>query len=236
MKKKIKKDLRGTWTQAFFSFFTPILAVLIVRWIFIEPFVIPSGSMIPSLLVHDHILANKYSYGLHVPFSTKWIWQWSSPNRGDVVVFRYPNNPEVFFIKRVVAIAGDEVSVNHGNVYVNGQQIELVTIDSSPYRSVDDGNVGHTFKYYDELGHVVRYLNKEESFYPATKVPEGQFFAMGDNRDQSSDSRVWGFVPINNLIGQAKWIWLSCSNTLPSATFLCDPQSIRWNRLLIGIK
>lgn len=215
----IKKDLRATWRQALLGFFTPILILFTVRWLLIEPYVIPSGSMIPTLLIHDHIFVNKLAYGIHVPFSQKWIVNWKIPNRFDIIVFRYPQNPEIFYVKRVLGLPGDRISVRQGEVLINGEAISQKKTDETG------------FEYYDEQGHTVRYLNHADSEYNEFVVPEGHLFAMGDNRDQSSDSRFWGAVPLDHLIGRASFIWLSCRDTLATARYLCDPQTIRWNRI-----
>ena len=227
----MKKDLRGTWPQALLSFFGPVLLVICVRWLLFEPFVIPSGSMIPTLLIHDHIFVNKLSYGIHTPFQNHFFWQWSHPEHGQDVVFRFPENPEVFYVKRVIAVGGEEVEVHKGEISVNGvrfSQASFVPKDAEPDLKAE-------FSYEKETSahsYVIRHRKKLSSEFPKTKVPSGQFFVMGDNRDQSSDSRVWGFVPEENLIGGAQLIWLSCDRTLASAQFLCDPQTIRWQRLL----
>ncbi len=236
----MKKDLRGTWSQALLSFFGPVFLIVCVRWLLIEPFVIPSGSMIPSLLIHDHIFVNKLKFGVHVPFQNQFLLQWGHPQHGEVVVFRFPDNPEVFYVKRVIAVAGEEVSVREGRVSVNG----VVYAQSSATRprqnavenSDDDfSESSGEFQYERETSkrtYWIRHLNKQASNYAAVKVPNGQFFVLGDNRDQSNDSRFWGFVPEENLIGTAARIWLSCDRTLASAQFLCDPQAIRWHRFL----
>ncbi len=225
----MKKDFRATWPQAFITFFAPMVMVLLVRWILLEPFVIPSGSMIPTLLIHDHIFVNKLAFGIHVPFSKKWFIHWSNPKHDDIAVFRYPETPEVYFVKRIVGLPGDEISVEHGTLSVNGEAKSLL---EAPLPSEGD----EKFKYFTESQHLVRYMDKEISFFHSIKVPEGQYFAMGDNRDQSSDSRVWGFIPEENFVGTVQKIWLSCEKTLPSASFLCDPSTIRWNRLLLGVQ
>ncbi len=225
----MKKDLRATWPQALFTFFGPLALVIGVRWLIIEPFVVPSGSMIPTLLIHDHIIANKMVYGIHVPFSKKWILHWSNPKRGDIAVFRYPETPEVYFVKRIVALPGDELQLDHGILSVNGQRQELQPVERPS--DADD-----RFEYFKESGHLVRYLDHEIASYASVKVPQGMYFAMGDNRDQSSDSRVWGFVPEENFVGSVQRVWLACEKTLPSASFLCDPSTIRWNRLLLGVR
>src|SRR5580692_10571238 len=118
------KDLRATWPQALLTFFAPLLLLVCVRWIFFEPFVVPSGSMIPTLLEHDHIVANKIAFGVHFPFTRSWLLHWSNPQRGQVAVFRYPKSPEVYFVKRIVGLPGDEISVDHGILQVNGQAVE----------------------------------------------------------------------------------------------------------------
>ncbi|MNJ92487.1 Signal peptidase I [compost metagenome] len=226
-----RKNLKGTWNQAILTFLFPILLVMGLRWAVIEPFVIPSGSMIPNLLVYDHILVKKFSYGLHIPFSTKWLLKWDSPKRGDIVVFRYPENPEIYYIKRLIGLPGDDVLVQDGKVTVNGHEWELLPESLS---SIDAG-----FNYYEEKipegsSHRVRFVNQRSLGEVETqvfKVPKSEYFFMGDNRDQSSDGRVWGFVKDEYLVGKASMIWLSCDQTLPSLSYVCDPSQIRWSRL-----
>ncbi|MGZ5279360.1 MAG: signal peptidase I [Pseudobdellovibrionaceae bacterium] len=223
----MNKDLRGTWTQALLTFFAPIFLVVGVRWLLVEPFVIPSGSMLPSLLIHDHIFVNKLAFGVQVPFGNDFLIKWGKPQPGQIVVFRFPSNPDVFYIKRVIAIGGDEVSVHEGVISVNGIEYPQQPLPSSGYEEGFD-----YFQETSQASYIVRYLNKESSFNTAQKVPANHFFVMGDNRDQSNDSRFWGFVPESNLVGKAQMIWLSCEETLVSAQFLCDPSTIRWHRLL----
>jgi signal peptidase I len=223
----MKKDLRGTWPQALLSFFGPVLLVLCVRWLLFEPFVIPSGSMIPSLLIHDHIFVNKLAFGVHVPFKNQFLVQWGHPKHGDVVVFRFPDNPEVFYVKRVIAVGGEEISIQKGQITINGA--------AYPQEKVTLAEEDPDFQYEKETSdhaYTIRHRNKDLSEFAKTQVPAGHFFVMGDNRDQSNDSRFWGFVPEENLIGTAERIWLSCDRTLASAQFLCDPQAIRWQRFL----
>lgn len=240
-----KKSLKGTWPQALFTFFAPIALVFSVRWILFEPFVIPSESMVPNLLVHDHLFVNKSSFGLRKPFGDGFLWMWGKPKRGDIVVFRYPPNPEVFYIKRLIGLPGDEVIVKNGRISVNGQ------VWSLEEKSVEDKEVARPkaddvdmreFVYFEEDSgsekHIIRFYasfsaSGDETIY---KVPENSYFMMGDNRDQSADSRSWGYVPQANLIGRAAMIWLSCENTLPTASFVCDPTQIRWSRLLTRLK
>ncbi|WP_295906074.1 signal peptidase I [uncultured Bdellovibrio sp.] len=225
---KETRNLKGTWNQAILTFLFPILLVMSLRWAIIEPFVIPSGSMIPNLLIHDHILVKKFSYGLHIPFSDKWLAQWATPQRGDIVVFKYPENPEVYYIKRLIGVPGDTVEVKAGRITVNGEKFNL-----SPY---DNPENEKGFNYFQENNgkkeYTVRFLFEEVGGdVQAYKVPEGQYFFMGDNRDQSSDSRFWGFVKNDYIVGKAWVIWLSCNSTLPTMTFVCDPSQIRFNRI-----
>jgi signal peptidase I len=225
-----EKNLKGTWNQAILTFLFPILLVMGVRWALFEPFVIPSGSMIPNLLIHDHILVKKFAYGLHLPFSDKWLVQWSPPQRGQIIVFKYPENPDVYYIKRLVGLPGDEVLVKAGRITINGQEL--------PVEKFEDAQNEQGFTYYSELmdsdKHVIRFMDfkfDDDATPQVFKVPEGNYFFMGDNRDQSSDSRVWGFVKKDYIVGRAWAIWLSCENTLPTMTFMCDPAQMRWSRL-----
>lgn len=222
------RNLKGTWNQAILTFLFPILLVMSVRWALLEPFVIPSGSMIPNLLIHDHILVKKFSFGLHLPFSDKWLMQWSSPQRGDIVVFKYPENPEVYYIKRLIGLPGDSVEVKGGAIAVNGNPFTLI-----PYENPANESGFHYFTENNgERSYVVRFIAEPgKGNTQVFKVPEGNYFFMGDNRDQSSDSRFWGYVKNDYLVGKAWVIWLSCHSTLPTMTFVCDPAQIRWNRL-----
>lgn len=234
--------MRGTWPQALRTFFLPIVIVVGVRWLLVEPFIIPSGSMIPTLLIHDHIAVNKFRYGIKVPFSNLFLIQWSHPQRGETVVFRFPDNPDVFYVKRVVAVAGDQIEVRDGNLVINGEVIPQtalpldVPVKNIAFEPSFDYFLENHLSSVTEEAHVVRYRNKSASFFHPVTVPPNSFFAMGDNRDQSSDSRFWGYVPEQNLIGSATYIWLSCEKTLESAAFICDPQTLRWNRFGLRVK
>ena len=196
----MKKDLRGTWKQALISILLPVLLILTFRWIIFEPYIIPSGSMIPTLQIHDHILVKKFSYGIRMPFSENWLINWSAIQKNDVIVFKYPKDPEVFYIKRVVGVPGDQVEAKNQEIYINGHRIQ----GASQIPTED---------------------------FDMILVPENAFFVMGDNRYASSDSRVWGFVPQKNVLGKAWIVWLSCEEMLPNAQFLCDPQTMKWDRV-----
>jgi signal peptidase I len=237
VKFSVKKDLRGTWPQALVSFLFPLVLIFVVRWLLFEPYVIPSESMLPNLMVHDHIFVSKLAFGIRLPFSEKWLVQWRAPQRGEIVVFKYPVNKDVFFVKRVIGLPGDEIRVEDNRLFVNGQEWT-----KSPNNSEfpDDSNTG--FSYFTEnngeRSYTVRLLKgrQESNTYGPITVPDGHFFALGDNRDQSSDSRVWGFVPVDHLMGTASLIWLSCEETLPSAEFVCDPKTLRWSRFFLKVK
>ncbi len=234
------KSKKGTWPQALVTFFSPLLAILVVRFFLAEPFVIPSGSMIPTLLVHDHILVSKLSYGLKIPGLDPFLTIWKKPQRFEIVVFRYPKEPDVFYIKRILGLPGDIIEVQEGEVRVNGEKFPLEFFSEQRLKTefksqfpVDPSlqEDRFEFQYFLENRHWVRYLDLKQTNFDPVKVPDGQYFMMGDNRNQSSDSRYWGFVPEQNLIGRPLFIWLSCTDTLPSSPFICAPQSIRWPRL-----
>lgn len=225
-----KDSKKITWPRALVAFFLPLLLLLAFRFFIFEPFIIPSGSMIPNLLIYDHILVSKLSLGIKIPFLNRWAIRWSDPRPGEILVFRYPKNPEVFYVKRLIGGPGDEIEIKNGTVFVNGQAwVRVPIVDPAIMKKSEERE---RFQYFSEEGHLVRYLFPEELQFPKTKVPDKSYFVMGDNRDQSSDSRAWGFVPEENLVGRPVLIWLSCDRTLPSSSFLCDPLSIRRGRIL----
>jgi signal peptidase I len=236
-RKKIGKQ--GTWTSALLLFFGPLLILFSIRWLLFEPFVIPSGSMEPTLQIHDHIFVKKFSYGVRMPFGDGWLFNYSRPKRGDVIVFRYPENKKVFFIKRVIGIPGDRLVIRGGEVSVNGNSWVYVPALAD---EIDEAN--KDFRYFventsnDEFHYVkfnssgVRVNPKDESF----DVPAHSYFVMGDNRDQSRDSRFWGFVDHSLVIGQASFVWLSCEKTLETAPMICDPATLRTFRMFKGVQ
>ena len=283
-KRKIGKQ--GTWPSAILLLLSPLIILFSFRWILFEPFVIPSTSMEPTLLVNDHIFVNKFVYGIRAPFADQgWLMNWSTPKRGDVVVFRYPQNPKVFYIKRLIGIPGDRIKVISGQITVNDEpwvirpveqfyddKGEAVTDDEFQYsgESIPDYEALENFKKSGSLDQsaeeltelspqevqkkieekikneslsAVERLERLEHFIKRNKndahlgdeekefvVPEGAYFVMGDNRDQSSDSRIWGFVPHDLLVGKASIIWLSCEKTMDTAPMFCDPSLLRLYR------
>jgi signal peptidase I len=170
---------------------TALILAMLIRTFIIQAFKIPSGSMIPTLLVGDHILVNKFLYGTKIPFSGKRVLMFKKPERGDIIVFKYPENPDKDFIKRVVAIEGDVIESKNKMVHVNGNKV------NEPYAQ-------HTDSSIRPMG-----IEPRDNFGPVI-VPKNKYFVMGDNRDQSYDSRYWGYVDIKDVKGKALilyWSW-----------------------------
>jgi signal peptidase I len=195
------------------SFFPIILIVLVVRSFIVEPFRIPSGSMMPTLLIGDFILVNKFAYGVRLPVINSRILDTGSPQRGDVAVFRYPENPKIDFIKRIVGVAGDRIAYRNKVLYVNGEQAAQQYLDS--YVGTGSGSVmtgsRRLHEDLDGVEHGILVMPERNTFGGdfETVVPAGHYFAMGDNRDNSRDSRFWGFLPEENLVGKAFLIWMN---------------------------
>jgi signal peptidase I len=196
------------------SFFPVILVVFLIRSFLVEPFKIPSGSMMPTLLAGDFILVNKYSYGLRVPILNNTFLEVGHPQRGDVFVFHYPPDPSIDYIKRVVGVPGDKIAYRDKRLYINGQALQTDFADDYSYMAAGL-NMIKAKRYQEQLGEKKHdILIEEESITidGEVEVPEGHYFAMGDNRDNSKDSRVWGFVPEQNLVGKAFFIWWNFDN------------------------
>ena len=211
------------WTAGLFPV---ILAVFLLRSFLFEPFKIPSGSMIPTLWIGDLILVNKFHYGLRLPVLNTKITEGTQPMRGDVMVFRYPPKPSLDYIKRVVGVPGDEVAYINKRLTINGQVMPTAAVPE-----FFDEDVMRYFKQYEETFGERRhrvlndddrpgfvpgadsFLFKENCRYSAEgvvcKVPAGHYFMMGDNRDNSLDSRYWGFVPDKNIVGRAFFVWMN---------------------------
>lgn len=200
------------------SLFPVLFFVLILRSFIAEPFKIPSGSMIPTLKIGDFILVNKYAYGIRLPVLNRKVVEVGSPERGDVVVFRYPGDPRQDYIKRVIGLPGDTIQVSDNRLSVNGQPIAYADAgDYPPAGEPITDNSGKLLREAIAPGHEHLVLTREDFGFPRSTdgsytVPEGSYFVMGDNRDNSEDSRVWGTVPEANLVGRAMLIWLNCSD------------------------
>ena len=186
--------------------FPVVFIVLILRGFIAEPFRIPSGSMLPTLEVGDFILVNKFSYGIRIPVINEKVIDLGVPERGDVIVFRYPEDPSIDYIKRVVGVPGDKISYFNKELQINGKT--MIMGEESVYRAGYDHVVR---KKEDLLG--IKHEILINKMHPASDfsvtVPENKYFVFGDNRDNSRDSRYWGFVPDENLVGRAMVVWLS---------------------------
>jgi len=193
------------------ALFPVIFLVLVLRSFIIEPFRIPSGSMLPTLEVGDFILVNKFVYGIRLPVINKKVVPLGSPDRGDVMVFRFPMDQRTNFIKRVVGLPGDKIVYDQKRLFINGKPIayedgqEWIFTDSG--RRIIRGN-----QYTEVLGENPHQMVIDQSRGTTRSehtVPEGEFFVLGDNRDHSNDSRVWGFVPEDHIVGKAFFIWFN---------------------------
>lgn len=193
------------------SFFPIILAVLLLRSFVIEPFRIPSGSMLPTLLVGDFILVNKYAYGLRLPVLNTKVIEIGSPQRGDVAVFRYPRDPSIDYIKRVVGLPGDRIGYFGKRLHVNGEPVSLVADgnDAEVSCGINNAPADRLLEQLGAMQHAILVCGRQGSLEGEYVVPAGHYFVMGDNRDNSNDSRYWGFVPEGNLVGKAFMIWLN---------------------------
>jgi signal peptidase I len=216
------------------SFFPVILLVFALRSFLFEPFRIPSASMLPTLEIGDFILVNKFDYGIRLPVIHRKVVALGEPERGDVIVFRYPPNPTQDYIKRVVGLPGDKIEVSGRQVSVNGMPVPAVPLD----RYLEPGRVQYYDQFREQLGDkshriiqndarfgalpplpLPEHTHRQACEYTATTmtctVPPQHFFVMGDNRDNSEDSRFWGFVPDENIVGRAFLVWMAFKNWVP---------------------
>lgn len=217
-----------------------VLIALLIRSFAVEAFKIPSASMVPTLMIGDHIFVNKFIYGLRIPFTKVRFFQYRTPLHGDIIVFIYPEDEGKDFIKRVVGLPGDKIRVDGDDLYVNDVKQEHTTLsvmtdptdkrrllveDNPFWQQIPFVSHWQDFNFFNEslgdVNHLVQY--ERDLYHPEHEytVPAGHLFAMGDNRDHSSDSREWGFVPMDNIKGQAMFVWLSWDS---------DHGGIRWKR------
>ncbi len=226
---KVKLLMQPWWLDWTAGLFPVIFVVFLLRSFLFEPFKIPSGSMIPTLLVGDLILVNKFTYGIRLPVLNTKVTAGNSPARGDVMVFRYPPKPSLDYIKRVVGVPGDTVSYLNKRLSINGVPVETSTLPD-----FFDEDTSQYFKQFEEkLGEkphrllndsrrpafvagVDRFEGMDKCVYTVEGVtcivPKGHYFMMGDNRDNSLDSRYWGFVPEENIVGKAFFVWMNFTN------------------------
>ena len=218
-----------TWIEYSGSFFPVIALVFFLRSFLYEPFKIPSSSMVPTLVIGDLILVNKFTYGVRLPIINKKIIEMNDPQRGDVMVFKYPKDPSLDYIKRVVGVPGDKITYKNKRLTINGKEVSYEPL--SDY--LDEEHLSYSKQYVERLGDVPhRILNDEKAPayvqnpdpFPMRElcsynvegftctVPSGHYFMMGDNRDNSLDSRYWGFVPDENIVGKAFFVWMNLGN------------------------
>jgi len=225
---KIEAEIlkQPTWIEYSGSFFPVIALVFFLRSFLYEPFKIPSSSMVPTLVIGDLILVNKYIYGIRLPILNKKVIEVGNPERGDVMVFKYPQDPSLDYIKRVVGIPGDKIVYKNKRLTVNGKALSYQPLPDY----LDEEHLTYSKQYLENLNGVVhKILNDERapayvqnpSPFPhsemcaydlegfACTVPAGHYFMMGDNRDNSLDSRYWGFVPDKNIVGKAFFVWMN---------------------------
>lgn len=217
------------WIEYSGSFFPVIALVFCLRSFLYEPFKIPSPSMVPTLQVGDLILVNKFTYGIRLPLLNKKIVELNNPQRGDVMVFKYPKDMALDYIKRVIGIPGDKIVYRNKRLSINGEAVSYQALPDY----LDDERLTYSKQYVenltgvehkilnrveapDDLGGIEAYPMREACSYNAEgfacTVPAGHYFMMGDNRDNSADSRYWGFVPDQNIVGKAFFVWMNFGN------------------------
>ena len=211
-----KKKHKGSTREFVEAILIALVLALFIRTFIVQAFKIPSGSMIPTLLVGDHILVNKFVYGIPIPFADRKLVTFREPQRGEVIVFRYPVDPSLDFIKRVVGTPGDTISIEDGTVHVNGEPVELELQERYVYEEPGGVETITASKYTEVLNdsaHTIIFSDDEfpqmRNYGPVT-VPEGKLLTFGDNRDSSNDGRYWGFVDIEAVRGRAiliYWSW-----------------------------
>lgn len=233
---------KGAWREYFESIALAVLCALLLRGFVVEAFKIPTGSMIPTLLVGDHLFVNKFVYGIRVPFTKKYLVEFSKPEKGEVVVFSFPAasarahiakqpasrrncidqgslKSEKDFIKRIIGVEGDTVEVRDNQLFVNNVPTERTFLRKEATGEFLYPHEMHEQETLNGYRYTIHFKGSDENFGPITVEP-GHFFVMGDNRDQSSDSRCWGQVPVENIKGRAMIIWWSIG-----------PDAMRWDRI-----
>lgn len=216
-----------------------IVAVVFVRSFLFEPFKIPSSSMVPSLKIGDHIFVSKFNYSLSIPFTKIQLVSWALPKRGDVIVFLFPRDESLHYIKRVVGVPGDIIEFRGRDLHINGERVakrpvvDAVTVEKVTGKKEWGGQL-----FTEVLSGVTHFVQYSKTAYEFSntpqvgKVPPDQFFVVGDNRDDSYDSRAWGYVPRENIKGRAQIIWLSLDHDEKWGKL----SKIRWERVGIVIR
>ncbi len=219
-----KRSFYKEWIE---PFLIAAIVALFIRQFVVEAFKIPSGSMIPTLTVGDHLLVNKFIYGPRIPFTDIRIFSGREPKRGEIIVFKYPRDEGKNFIKRVVGLPGDKIQIVNGKLLINDQPVPLTPAGPSRDKSVEDGVLADKpFFFQEQLGSIKHSLQYLVDQSPKNEgpwlVPKDSVFVMGDNRDNSQDSRVWGFVQYNKILGRALIIYWSWDG---------DGRWVRWERI-----
>ncbi|MDH4163444.1 MAG: signal peptidase I [Nitrospirota bacterium] len=218
------KSFYKEWVE---PFLIAAVVALFIRQFVVEAFKIPSGSMIPTLTIGDHLLVNKFIYGPRIPFTDTRIFSWKEPKRGDVIVFKYPENEDKNFIKRIIGLPGDKIQINSGKLLINNEVVPFEEQGEEKSNDRDNEPFGSPARIGTErLGtmvHLVQFLQdqKDKNFGPVT-VPKDSVFVMGDNRDNSQDSRIWGFVKYEKILGRALIIYWSWDG---------NDRWLRWERI-----
>ncbi len=232
------KKKKGAFREYAEALILAVSVALLIRAFVIEAFKIPSGSMLPTLSIGDHIFVNKFIYGLRIPFTKYRVVELGKPERGDVVVFIFPVDGGKDFIKRVIGLPGDRIHVEGRDVWANGERMKRQPVEVSEYpgdnrrlsvrngkqRTIPFVRGWRDFDFFEEQDgeatHLVQYERERERGSFDAVVPPGHYLVMGDNRDNSSDSREWGFVPFENIKGKAMFVWLPLDK---------DHGGIRWH-------
>lgn len=207
------------------GFFPVLLLVWLIRSFLVQPYRVPSGSLEPTIMPGEFIVVKQYAYGLRLPVTHTKLWPVGDPQRGDIVLFRWPKNPAIVFIKRVIGLPGDHIVYKRKQLYINGK---LATQDRlrPDQNFIPDQAPQSVWRKLEHLGKLTHDIFiQPRAFFAASgewDVPAGHYFMMGDNRDDSNDSRYWGFVPDANIIGQATYIWMSWDG---------NHHTVRWHRL-----
>lgn len=220
-----RKSFYKEWIE---PFLIAAVIALFIRQFVVEAFKIPSGSMIPTLVIGDHLLVNKFVYGPRIPFTDARFFKGAEPKRGDIIVFKYPENEDKNFIKRVIGLPGDKIEIRNGVLKINDGPVQLHEAEEAVGGPPDAGPFAAVVRQFDEdLGtvtHRIQYLQdqSDKNFGPIT-VPSEKVFVMGDNRDNSQDSRFWGFVDHSKILGKALVIYWSWDGM--------DGRWLRWERI-----
>jgi signal peptidase I len=217
-----KKSFYKEWIE---PFLIAAVAALFIRQFVAEAFKIPSGSMIPTLTIGDHLLVNKFIYGPRIPFTDTRLFAWKEPKRGEIIVFKYPENESKNFIKRVVGLPGDKIEIKNGLLFINDQPVPVTGL--GVYEGGDQGAGYPGPKLLEEqlgaVNHKILYLRDQSGYnFGPVLVPKDSVFVMGDNRDNSQDSRVWGWVNHNKILGRAFIIYWSWDG---------NDRWVRWERI-----